>query len=278
MITPRQPGLLQQTDGKRIFILRRRGVGVRRVDHFVAMLGDRHFVARQNPLRIATNAVDLDPVATVQVANVPIPVDQLELTVMRRDVGKPQSDVATAAAADDQLRLLERNRITPAARDEFAESRLMVHGMDRCSESGRRFHAARRMPRFRDSGRHGYILPKASPPSRTPSRTHTGRRCLETPSATSRHCMTNLSGFQGPVKLQLHEMTTLLKHSLVRFLTLPSSSQTNRPVGHEPEAAPSFATNSACSESAIPAFNTSNTRDNLPSMTAAASSHSPGNT
>lgn len=70
---------------------------------------------------IATDAVDFDPIAASQVAYVPIAVDRREFAVARRDVRKPEDNVATRLPSDNQPSLLQGNWITPTAGIQLAK-------------------------------------------------------------------------------------------------------------------------------------------------------------
>jgi hypothetical protein len=69
------------------------------------MLGHGKNIAWIDALVGYANAVDLDAVAALEVANVPVSGLDVQLAVLGRHVGEPENDVATLATPNKQTPL-----------------------------------------------------------------------------------------------------------------------------------------------------------------------------
>jgi hypothetical protein len=94
-------------------------IGSWQILNLIAMLGDRKLVPRQQPPGVAPHSVDFDPVATAQIAHMPVAVQEFEQAVPRRDIGKLEDDVAMSVSTDEQFWFEQRNRIAEFARHQL---------------------------------------------------------------------------------------------------------------------------------------------------------------
>ena len=80
------------------------------------MPGDGQFVMGVEAMLLDPIPVHLGAIAAVEIANVPVALDELKLAMTAGNVGEPEDDIRTLSAPDGQDGLEKRNRITAADR------------------------------------------------------------------------------------------------------------------------------------------------------------------
>jgi hypothetical protein len=119
-----QPCFFEQPNIERVRFFRGWCGCIRSVEHFEFVPGNSKNVTRHQPFGFAAFTVDLHAISAAQIPNSPIAIDQFQLTMMRRNVGVLERNVATTATTDQQRFFRQWNRVAASTWIQLSEHRV----------------------------------------------------------------------------------------------------------------------------------------------------------